>query len=292
VPYSTPAEKEKARQQNALAERIGGAVAVAVRGLAVIAAGRAAGAVAAGQTAAAAAAAPSAAVLIACLLLVEKMFELWARDTQRIVNDPAQPDFRTRTRAQPRPLYPWVFGVSVPEQAATSAATELNQASAQIRAMVTARERAWGARDRDESDWEALQLRSAADFASSAAADLRTAAERIVAFASALEASQFRAVLREREEIRAEAELLPRGDQPLELLFKQGPESYLPAESLALLYGAGVRIETLRRPPQSLPRSSDPLGDTASRFREARQPLGSFAATLDAVSPEPPFHGD
>jgi hypothetical protein len=285
MPYSTPAEKQAARQQRAIAQRIGGAVAVGVRGLAVIAA---AGAASAGGALAVAVSMPVA-VLIASLLLVEKMFELWAQDAAHVINDPPRTDFRTQTRARPRPFYPWVFGSSPVEQSATAAAGKLNQAAAHVRALVTARERAWGARNRNELQWERVQLAAAAEFSHMTASDLRAVIEPFQTLASTVDDSAFRDVLRENEEVRRAAERLPVGDLPMEAFLKRGVEEYLPAESLALLYRAGIRIEHLRRPLPRSPTPPDPLGDVAASLREASEPLTAFASSLESVRPDEPF---
>jgi hypothetical protein len=177
---STQAEKSVAREQVRKARAISGQVGLAVRVLLVYSAGGGSE----GQPA------HPLNVLIACLYLVEKMFDNWAADAQAVVDDPPREDFDKPPRSRLRPFYAFAFGATSLEQSAVASANSLNQAAAEMRAMIAAREKAWGARLADRLDLEAQRRADASKLAAITAAELREGVPNIERFSDEVESSE------------------------------------------------------------------------------------------------------
>jgi hypothetical protein len=252
VPYSSDAEKATARADKRKYTRRKAKTGFAWRVLALY-----------GLATAPAGSGPVA-ILVGCLLLVEHYFGSLIEDASLVIDDPPRYDFERPPQVRPRPFYGFVFGASSIEQIAVRASYRMDIAATNVRAMVAAREKAWGARLRDRPDFEALRLADAAGFARRAAGELYESAPNLHEFASAVERPPYRAELADRAADLTNTALTMR---TRDWSGKVIVEQHVPPDALALLYRAGVRIERLRRQLDADPEASDdPLGEAGQAF--------------------------
>jgi hypothetical protein len=238
-------------------------------------------------------------VAIGVLYMLEYFAENAIEDAQQIIDDPPRPDFQSRPAARDRPFYPETLPDDRLAQAAAGAAFSLNTSATEIRMLVAAREKAWGARLSDRQDYDQLRLQDAAGHAHRAASLLREASGSLNNFGGMLEDAELRSSLfiEDSADLVSQVWRIPTRGWHGKIV----ADSYMPPEALKLLYRSGVSIQALRRllehgepsPYEGAWLSrNDPIAELADEYRELAKEFSLFSEELQQVSAEAPFDGN
>jgi hypothetical protein len=185
------------------------------------------------------------------------MAKALAAEHGRTAEDPPRDDFESATYPTPRRLDLEVFGEGPITTPAVALGHSINDATASMRAMVRALERAQGAEQRDMMDFAELRMREAERFAQQAATDLHRVTEKAEVLAQGFESMAL------------PDHLEPSGQAQPRTIWTRLDEA-LPDSSLALLYRAGIRIAELRQPVRgTMP--VDPAPVLAAGFRNGAE---------------------
>jgi hypothetical protein len=213
-----------------------------------------------------------AAACVALAWFAESKFD----SLEDLASDPPRSDFTTIAVPVERRFYPEVLRESQLERALAYTGKSVLSAAAHLRALVRSVERAAGAADRGQADWNSRQLSAAR----------RLKREVALRFQQLPEAGDVLAGQLDSEE---ELHRRVREAHDRSRLRARSLEESLPTETLALLYRMGVSVRIVRE-PIGTPKSMDPLEDLSTSLRSATRESAALGARLESWQPalEPP----